>query len=267
MSLTNDQSMNEKVNILEIEEISKAFGGVQALNKVSFNVIEHEIKAVIGPNGAGKTTLFNVIAKVFPATSGRVRFNGRDITNLASHDIARMGVGRTFQNVRVFNDLTAMANVMTGCYRVTKTGFIESALLLPKARKEERRTKEISIECLKVVGLERDVNRLAGDLPYGTRKLLELARTLASDPQLLLLDEPATGLNDSERGKMAELLYKLREMGKTIIIVEHQMNFVMGVSHHVIVLNYGKRIADGTPTEIQNNPEVVTAYLGIETDA
>ena len=191
------------MQVLEVGSLTKFFGGVEALSQVSFSVEEHEIKAIIGPNGAGKTTLFNLITKAFSATSGKVKFRGKDITNLKSHDIAKMGIARTFQNVRVFKDLTALDNVMAGCHRGMTTGLFDSGLAFPKAKREEQRVREISMEYLTFVGLEKDVSRLAGDLPYGTQKLLELARALASDPDLLLLDEPATGLRDAEREHMA----------------------------------------------------------------
>jgi len=248
--------------LLEVEGMTKFFGGVKALDQVSFNIEPHEIKAVIGPNGAGKTTLFNIITKVFPSTSGTVKFKGEDITKLKPHDINKMGIARTFQNARIFTDLTALGNVMVGCHRVTSTGLFGCGFALPKARKEEQQAKEIAMECFNFVGLERDASKWAGDLPFGTRKLLELARALASDPVLLLLDEPATGLNDAERESMRELIHQLVEKGTTILLIEHQMSFVMGISNSIVVLNYGEKIAEGTPDEIQNNAEVIAAYLG-----
>jgi len=248
--------------LLEVEGLTKYFGGVKALDQVSFNIEPHEIKAVIGPNGAGKTTLFNVITKVFPSTSGTVKFNGEDVTRFQPHDINKMGIARTFQNVRIFTDLTALGNVMVGCHRVTNTGLFGCGFALPKARKEEEQVKQMAMEHFNFVGLERDASRLAGELPFGTRKLLELARALASDPVLLLLDEPATGLNDAERESMQKLIQQLVEKGTSILLIEHQMSFVMGISNNIVVLNYGKKIAEGTPIEIQNNDEVIAAYLG-----
>jgi branched-chain amino acid transport system ATP-binding protein len=250
------------MRLLEIEDLTKHFGGVKAIDHLSFHVNEHEILATIGPNGAGKTTLFNVITKVFPPTDGRVLLRGNDITKLKAHQVAEVGIARTFQNIRLLKDMTALENVMSGCHHLMKTGMVGSLLLSPRARKEERRVKEMSLESLAFVGLEKDAYRRAGDLPYGTEKLLELARALVSNPDLILLDEPVAGLNDVEREHMAELVCKLREMGKTCIIVEHQMEFVRACSDRVVVLNYGNKIAEGTMAEVQANPEVITAYLG-----
>jgi branched-chain amino acid transport system ATP-binding protein len=252
------------MQFLELENISKLFGGVQALNQVSFSIKEHEITAVIGPNGSGKTTLFNVITKIFPATSGSIIFRGKNITDLKSHEVARLNISRTFQNLCTFNDITVLENVMIGCHRVTKTGFFGSMLNSFSSSKENKLVKEMSMDCLHMVGLENVALDLAGNMPYGTRKLLDLARALVCDPDLLMLDEPATGLNDTERKKMSKLLCELQGKGKTCILVEHQMDFLMACSNYVVVLSNGSRIAEGSPNDIQNNRDVISAYLGEE---
>lgn len=258
-------SRGSKMHLLEVENLTKNFGGVTALNEFSFSVDSHEIIAVIGPNGAGKSTLFNVITKIHPATNGIVKFKGEDITKLKAHDIAVKGVSRTFQDVRTLNEMTTLENIMIGCHRTTRTGLFSSFLYLPRVRKEIEHVKELSMKYLELVGLDKtDADKPAGALPYGARKLVELARALVSDPELLLLDEPATGLNDVEREHMAQLLFDLRKMGKTWILVEHQMEFVMGSSDRVIVLDFGNKIAEGTPDEIKKNPEAIAAYLGEE---
>lgn len=254
----------EKSALLEIEDVTKDFGGLRALSKVSFSVMPEEIKALIGPNGAGKTTLFNVITKSFPATSGKVKFKGEDITKVKPHDVAKRGILRTFQNLRLFGDMTVLENVVMGCHRVTRTGLLSAAFSLPEMRRTEQWVKKHAMECLRFVGLEKEAFNLTGDLPYGTQKMVELARALASEPDLLLADEPATGLNDLERDRVSELFLRLREKGLSIILVEHQMDFVMKLSHRIVVLNYGQKIAEGTPDEIQKNSEVIAAYLGVE---
>lgn len=217
---------------------------------------------MVGPNGAGKTTCFNVISGTLKADAGRVLLDGRAITGLPLHRIGQLGIGRTFQNVRLFPNMTVLENVMAGCHRLTKAGFLAGALGLAGSLKEENWARERAREALVLVGLESKESQLAAGLPLGEEKLLEIARALAMDPVLLMLDEPAAGLNDVETVALAKLLKKLCESGRTILLVEHNMGLVMGVSDRVIVLNYGEKIADGTPREVQADHGVVAAYLG-----
>lgn len=250
--------------ILEVKDVSKIFGGLVALNQVNFSVPKGIIKSVIGPNGAGKTTLFNAITNVFEKNSGQVFFKGQNVTTLPTHRLAAMGLARTFQIVRLFQNMTVLENVLVGFHRRTTGGFWQNALGLPGSRAEERLVSKKARDILKFVGLEGKEQFSADSLPLGQEKLLEIARSLASDPEMLLLDEPAAGLNDSETRDLADILRKVRDQGVTILLVEHNMNLVMDISEEIVVINYGEKLAEGTSGEIQANPAVIAAYLGEE---
>lgn len=248
--------------MLRVEGLSKGFGGVQALTELSFQVEEGEIFSVIGPNGAGKTTLFNVITGIYPADSGEISFLGRSIRGLPPYRVARLGISRTFQNLQIFLNMTTLENVMVGCHLRTRSGFLAAGLRTPAVRREERQAREWAMEALARCGMDHLAPRLASSLPYGMMKRLEIARALASRPRLLLLDEPAAGLNESETGEMAGLIQEICDSGVTVLLVEHNMELIMGISHRVLVLNYGRLLAMGPPKEVQNDPQVIAAYLG-----
>ncbi len=248
--------------ILEVMSLRKNFGGVVALDDLSFAVREGQIKSIIGPNGAGKTTLFNIISGIYPPTSGRVRFRGKDVASVAAHVVAARGISRTFQNLQLFPNMTVLENVMVGRHCRTRVGILRSALRLPGVLREEKMTVAAAMQLLKSVGLADSAHRGAATLPFGKQRLVEVARALATEPKLLLLDEPASGLNMRETEEVGKLIQRIRDTGKTILVVEHDMSLVMGISEEVLVLDHGRPIAEGTPREVQKHPEVLRVYLG-----
>ena len=246
--------------VLRVGELHKSFGGVSAVSDVGFEARQGQVVAVIGPNGAGKTTLFNVISGVFAPDSGRVWLNGRRLDGLPVHEVAGMGVSRTFQNMQLFGSMTVLENVQMGRYRHERTGFLAAALGL--TRREEMRSCSAAMQHLERVGLTRKADRPAGSLALGEQRLLEIARALSAEPCLLLLDEPTAGLNAVEKVRLGATISRIRANNVTILLVEHDMNTVASVADWVVVLDYGKKLAEGLPEEIRNSPRVIDAYLG-----
>lgn len=250
--------------ILESLNIRKGFGGVIALDNLTFLIERHSITAIIGPNGAGKTTLLNVISGVYPPERGSIFLNKKLISGLQPFEITSCGMARTFQNAQIFGNMTVLENVMVGCHTRTRSGIAGAALRLPRMRREEPIIYQKAQQYLDMVGLSDVAHRSAASIPIGSQRLLEIARALATEPAIVMLDEPAAGLNTQETRQLGTLIRNIREMGITVVIVEHDMELVMDISDEIIVLNYGKRIAEGTPTEIQANQEVIDVYLGKE---
>lgn len=247
---------------LAVQNISRHFGGVRALNDVSFKVDKGGITAIIGPNGAGKTTLFNIISGVQRPDNGTILFNGKRIDGVPPYKIARHGIARTFQNVTLFSRLTVLENVMIGCHCSARSGMMSAALRLPWQQREERRLREQAREQLALAGIADLAEQPAGILSFGQRRMVEWARVMVMEPQLLLLDEPASGLNMNESEALADSIRAARDRGVTILLVEHDMSLVMNVADQLVVLDFGTLVASGVPAEVQRNPEVIKIYLG-----
>lgn len=252
--------------LLSVQRITKTFGGLVAVNNVSFEVESGSIVGLIGPNGAGKTTVFNVITGIYRPDKGEIVFNGQSITMKKSHEIVKLGIARTFQTIRLFSRLSVLENVLAGFHCRTKSWVFGAMFRFPRERREESQKVEEALKLLQFVGIEQYYHLPAGSLSYGNQRLLEIARALATSPNLLILDEPAGGMNERETSDLINLIRRIRDRGVTVLLIEHDMNVVMDVCEKVVVLEYGSKIAEGSPDEIKCNPRVIEAYLGMEGD-
>lgn len=254
------------MSLLSLGRIVKNFGGLCAVNNVSFDIEEQSITGLIGPNGAGKTTVFNLITGIYPTDQGEIIFAGKSIARRRTHRIVSMGIARTFQTIRLFQNLSVIENVLAGCHRHLKSGVFSSLLHTPGQRTEERRALDEAVRILEFVGLGGQAEALSKNLSYGNQRLLEIARALASRPRLLILDEPAGGMNGRETSDLVSLIRKIRDTGVTVLLIEHDMTLVMEVCEKVVVLEYGSKIAEGPPDEIRKDRRVIEAYLGAENE-
>lgn len=248
--------------MLEVSAITQIFGGVTALDSVSFSIKKGDITGVIGPNGAGKTTLFNIITGIYRQSAGTVLLEGKDISGFPPERLARLAMVRTFQNIELFGAMTVLENVMVGMHTKSSSGLLACALKMPWSISEERRISEGAFKWLEFTGITDLADQPAGSLPFGKGRLLEIARALAVDPRIILMDEPAAGLNSQETVGLAQLIKRIRDLGITVVLVEHDMELVMDICDRIVVLNLGSKLAEGTPREIQENREVIAAYLG-----
>ncbi|HJP20263.1 MAG: ABC transporter ATP-binding protein [Alphaproteobacteria bacterium] len=252
--------------LLELAGVTKTFAGLTALAEVDFELPQGTTMGIIGPNGAGKTTLFNAVTGVYPPNAGRIVFEGRDITNLAAEKRALLGISRTFQHPRLFKSLTILENVMLGRHGRSRAEFLASGFRLPWARREEHELRARALDYLEQVGLADERDRLASELPLGQQRYLEVARALASEPRLLLLDEPTAGLNDTETEAFRTMVLRIRDGGVTLLVIEHHMRFIMSLCDEIVVLNFGRLIESGTPDKVQRSEAVIEAYLGRDDD-